>query len=88
MFVEALQARLKVLDDEILRLTMLASDTPHRRQQDHYWDLAHDLQRETRELRSETKKVSECKAAESNPEQSFQSAALILVQRLPHWLPW
>lgn len=28
MFVEALRARLKVLDDEILRLTMLASDTP------------------------------------------------------------
>jgi hypothetical protein len=36
MFVEALRARLKVLDDEILRLTMLASDTPNKRQQDYY----------------------------------------------------
>ena len=78
MFVAALRARLKVLDEEILRLTMLASDIPNKRQQDYYWDLAHDLQREARELRSEIKKMSECKAAESGAEQSSQSAALIL----------
>jgi hypothetical protein len=70
MFVEALQARLNVLDDEILRLTMLASDTPNKRQPDYYWDLAQDLQREARELRSEIKKISECKAAESSAELS------------------
>jgi len=32
MFVEALRARLKVLDDEILRLTIPASDTPNKRE--------------------------------------------------------
>jgi hypothetical protein len=79
MFVEALQARLKVLDDEILRLTMLGSDTPNKRQQEYCWDLAHDLQREARELRSEIKRISPCKAAESGAEQSSHSAALILV---------
>jgi hypothetical protein len=62
MFVEALQARLKVLDDEILRLTMLASEAPGKRQQDAYRDLAQDFQREARELRSEIQKISECKA--------------------------
>ncbi|HXO34311.1 MAG TPA: hypothetical protein VN901_18340 [Candidatus Acidoferrales bacterium] len=74
MFVEALQARLKVLDDEILRLTMLASEAPDKRQQEHYWDLARDLQREARELRSEIKKVSECKV--QNQARSHPSLAL------------
>jgi len=32
MFVDCLQARLKVLDDEILRPTMLASEAPDDRQ--------------------------------------------------------
>jgi hypothetical protein len=32
VFVEGLQARLKVLGDEILRLTMLASEAPDNRQ--------------------------------------------------------
>ena len=39
MFVAALQARLKVLDDEILRLTMLASQTPDNRQLNDYTQL-------------------------------------------------
>jgi hypothetical protein len=43
MFVEALQARLKVVDDEILRLTMLASKVPDKRQLDDSWDLAQAL---------------------------------------------
>jgi hypothetical protein len=42
MFVEAFQARLKVLDDEILRLTMLGSKAPDKRQRDDYWYLAQD----------------------------------------------
>jgi hypothetical protein len=79
MFGEAFQARLKVVDDEILRLTVLGSGTPNKRQPDYYWDLAHDLQREARELRSEIKRISPCKAAESGAEQSSHSAALILV---------
>jgi hypothetical protein len=76
MFVEALQARLRVVDDKILRLTMLASKAPDdRRRLDDYWDLAQDLQREARELRSKIKNISECKTAESGAEQSSQSAA-------------
>jgi hypothetical protein len=54
---------------------MLASEAPDKRQLDDYWDRAQDLQREARELRSEIKKISECKGAESGAEQSSQSAA-------------
>ncbi len=56
MFTEAIQARLKVLEDEILRLTKLASEESDNVQQDNYWHLAQDLQREARDLRSELAK--------------------------------
>ncbi|MGA7909417.1 MAG: hypothetical protein WCA16_18565 [Candidatus Sulfotelmatobacter sp.] len=58
MVVEALQARLKVLEEEILRLTKLASQSPDAEQQDNHWRLAQDLQREARELRAEIRRRS------------------------------
>jgi len=57
--VEALQARLKVLEDEILRLTKLASQANDTVQQDNYWGLAQELQREARALRLEIRSMSE-----------------------------
>jgi len=66
MFTKALQARLKVLDDEILRLINLASRVPDRAEQDKHILLAKDLQREARTVRAELKKISES-AAESLP---------------------
>jgi TfoX/Sxy family transcriptional regulator of competence genes len=66
MLVEALQARLRVLEDEILRLTKLASQAPDTREQDSYWRLAQDLQREARELRSEIRRASEPEAREAH----------------------
>ena len=58
MIAEALQSRLKVLEDEILRLTKLAAQSSGQVDQDKYWRLAQDLQREARELRSEIRKLS------------------------------
>lgn len=58
MIAEALQSRLKVLEDEILRLTKLAAQSTDQVDQDNYWRLTQDLQREARELRSEIRKVS------------------------------
>ncbi|MGA9392482.1 MAG: hypothetical protein WBV69_18795 [Candidatus Sulfotelmatobacter sp.] len=65
MLVEALQARLKILEDEILRLTRLASQTPEKDQQENHWLMAQDLQREARELRAQIDKISV-----SQPEHS------------------
>jgi len=59
MFIEALQDRLRALDDEILRLTKLASESSDKSQQDNYWLLARDLQREARGLRSEIRRIAE-----------------------------
>ncbi len=70
MVVGALQDRLKILEDEILRLAKLASQSSDQIQQDNYWQLAQDLQREARELRSEISRISEatnllsCRSAE------------------------
>jgi hypothetical protein len=65
--VEALQAGLQVLEDEILRLAKQASASQDQNVQDNYWRLAQDLQREARELRLQIKK---------NSESSPQSASL------------
>jgi hypothetical protein len=62
MFTEALEERLKVLEDEILRLAKLASESSDKSQQDNYWLLARDLQREARDLRAQIKR-SQCGAA-------------------------
>ncbi len=64
MVVEALQDRLKVLEEEILRLTELASRSFDKIQQDTYWQLAQDLQREARKLRCEISRLSETTAAD------------------------
>ena len=42
MFLEAIQARLKVLEEEILRLTRIASQASDNDQQDNYCRLAED----------------------------------------------
>jgi hypothetical protein len=57
--VEALQARLRVLEEEILRLTKLAAESSEQSIQDNYWRLAQDLQRDARELRQQIMKSSE-----------------------------
>lgn len=61
---EALHARLKVLEDEILRLTELAAQAPKQIDQESNWGLAQDLQREARQLRHEINKLSELPAAD------------------------
>ena len=48
MLPEALQDRLKVLEDELLRIAKLAAESSENVQQDNYWRLAQDLQREAR----------------------------------------
>jgi len=50
---EALQARLLAFEEEIVRLTELASGTKDPDQQQQYWDLAQELQREARDIRAE-----------------------------------
>jgi hypothetical protein len=59
MLIEALQARLEALEEEILRLTRLASEANDQTQQENYWRLAQDLQLEARELRLEMRKMSQ-----------------------------
>lgn len=58
MVVEALQTRLKVLEDEILRLAKAGSQETEKAQQDNLWHLAQDLQREARDLRAEIDRAS------------------------------
>jgi hypothetical protein len=57
MLVEALQSRLKVLEDEILRLTNLASQTSEKDQKENHWLIAKDLQREAQQLRGEIAQI-------------------------------
>jgi len=64
VLTEALHARLKVLEDEILRLTELASRATKQIDQESNWGLAQDLQREARQLRHEIRKLSELPAAD------------------------
>ena len=58
MLVEALQSRLKVLEDEILRLTNLASQTSEKDQQENHWLMAKDLQHEAQRLRAQIAKIT------------------------------
>jgi hypothetical protein len=56
------EARLKNVEDEILRLVKLASDTDDRKLQQTYLDLAQDLRKEARGIRNQ---LSECSNANS-----------------------
>ncbi len=69
MVVEALQTRLKVIEDEILRLAKAGSQESEKAQQDNLWHLAHDLQREARELRAEITRADSNRASESIDDQ-------------------
>ncbi len=64
---EALQSRLRVLEEEILRLIKLASLAEDQVVQDNYWRLAQDLQMEARELRSVLRKISEESSGQPTP---------------------
>lgn len=63
MFEEALQARLQVLEEEILHVAKLASQSSERVDQENYQRLAQDLQREAREIRSQLRKIAESSEA-------------------------
>jgi len=67
MLTEALQSGLKVLEDEILRLTRLASQETETARQDDHLRLAQDLNCEARELRSQIRKMSESEASDRIP---------------------
>ncbi|MFZ0318850.1 MAG: hypothetical protein WAL56_06975 [Candidatus Sulfotelmatobacter sp.] len=67
MFTEALESRLKILEDEILRLANLASQTPEKDQQENHWLMAKDLQREANALRAQIKKISAPTPQNSTP---------------------
>jgi hypothetical protein len=68
MTPEALSARLQVLEQEILRLTQLAAQETESERQDKFWQLAQDLQREVREIRSQIIKLMD---SEGTPESSL-----------------
>jgi hypothetical protein len=59
MLTEALESRLKLLEEEIQRLTNLASQTPEKDQQENHWLMAKDLQREAQELRAQIRRSSQ-----------------------------
>jgi predicted DCC family thiol-disulfide oxidoreductase YuxK len=65
MVVEALQTRLQVIEDEILRLAKAGSQESEKAQQDNFWHLAHDLQREAHELRAKITRADSNRASES-----------------------
>jgi hypothetical protein len=67
MLIGALQSRLKVIEDDILRLAKLASETPKTIQQDNHLRLAQALQREGRELRPQIRKMSESEIPDRMP---------------------
>ncbi len=68
MAAEALQARLKILEDEILRLTNLASQTPEKDQQENHWLMAKDLQLEAHDLRAQITKLSRSSAGQDEDQ--------------------
>jgi hypothetical protein len=59
MTAKALEARLQILEQEILRLTRVAAQEKETEQQDRFWELARDLQREAHEIRSEIARMTE-----------------------------
>jgi len=67
MFSEALTSRLQVLEEEILRLTRLAAQLSDGDEQDKYFRLAQDVQREARQLRKELRKLSAEQPAAVDP---------------------
>jgi len=67
MVPEALEARLKVLEDEIWRLSKLAAESSDQLEQDKYWNLACDIQREARALRAYAQSISETPQDASPP---------------------
>jgi hypothetical protein len=66
---EAFESRLRILEEEILRLSKLAAEYVDQSEQDKCWLLAQDLQREARELRAQIRKESQS-VAEGHPDPS------------------
>src|SRR5271157_4907358 len=75
--LEALQARLKVLEDEILCVTKLAAEAKETLAQDNYWRMAQDLQREARELRLQIARTAESSAPDHKSRGRFQVRFLL-----------
>jgi hypothetical protein len=70
-------SRLKVLEEEILRLSKLAAESSDQLRQDQYWNLARDLQREARALRAGAHTTSEAaNEAQPKPTNRTQSRDL------------
>jgi hypothetical protein len=78
---EAFESRLRILEEEILRLSKLAAEYVDQSEQDKCWLLAQDLQREARELRSEIKKTQE----QSIHRDSLKSHLMGSFHRLTSW---
>jgi hypothetical protein len=68
--LEDLQARLKVLEEEIVRLIKLASQASDNDKQDNYYRLAQDVQREARELRAEINRAISSSSTGSGSSES------------------
>jgi hypothetical protein len=61
MFQEALESRLKAIEEEITRLLKLSAEISDPDAQDNHLRLAQDLQREARDLRAEIRKQAQPK---------------------------
>jgi hypothetical protein len=77
MFDEALESRLRAIEEEITRLLRLSVDASEPDRQDDYLRLAQDLQREARGLRAEINKQSETKPS-TRRESRTRSSCLVL----------
>lgn len=88
MIAQALEARLKVIEDEVVRLIRLASEAPDQVQQDNYWRLAQDLQREARDLRSQIRKISEPQPRTPSVRQTLLSTSLRRGDLRPSRIRW
>jgi hypothetical protein len=90
MNLEAFQDRLKaleeVLEKEILRVTNLAAESPDPRQQDNYYRLAQDLQREARDLRRRIAEMSDSTAEQQSSSNAARSMPLATQAPFPKFI--
>jgi hypothetical protein len=77
MFQEALESRLRAIEDEITRLLRLSAEVGETEQQDNYLRLAQDLQREARELRSQIKKETQPKSSAGRESRAKKSCFVL-----------
>jgi len=80
----ALQARLDIIEREILRLAQLASTTNDLKRQQEYLTLAQDLQKDAREIRAELHRHSQA-ASEDSWWAACRHAVQTHLNRLLNW---